>query len=76
MVVALAHRDAAASVGDVTELEAQHLAGPQPAVEHQQENRQIAQCGQTGKKRIDVPRRHRPGSRSGSRTRTVPRTGC
>jgi hypothetical protein len=30
VVVTLAHRNAAASVGNVTELEAQHLAGTQP----------------------------------------------
>ncbi len=61
VIVAFADRDSAASIGDVGQLQAQYLPRPQPAVEHQQEDRQIAQCGEAGEQRVDVLACHWPG---------------
>jgi len=60
VVITLADRDSPTPVGDVVQLQAQHLAGTQPPIEHQQEDRQIPQCGETGQQRTDVPCTHRP----------------
>lgn len=47
MVVALADRHPATAVGDVVQVQRQHLARPQPAVQHQQEHCQIPKPLQT-----------------------------
>jgi hypothetical protein len=60
MIVAFADGDAAAGVGDVVQLQAQHLAGPQPTIEHQQKDRQVAHRGNAGQQRLDILDRHRP----------------
>ena len=61
VVVAFADRHPPAAVGNVVQLQAQHLAWPQPAVEHQQEHRKVPQARQTGQQRVDVLAAHRSG---------------
>src|SRR5919112_1252693 len=46
MVLAMAHDDAPAAVGNILELEAERLAGPQTTVEHETDEREIASTAQ------------------------------
>ncbi len=59
MVVSFTNRDPPSAVGDMAELEPEHLSRPQGTVEHQQHHRQIPQTGHALQQRSHLRPAHR-----------------
>ena len=59
VVVAFSDRDTSMAVGDVLEMQAQHLAGAQTAVEHEQHHGQVPQPGEAVDQRRQLGVAHR-----------------
>ena len=66
---------AAAPVLDVLKVEVEHLSGPQPALEHEEEHRPVTERAQRAEQCRDLVVGERPGQALAVRTRRTRRTG-
>jgi hypothetical protein len=60
VVVAVAYDHPATTIGDVFQVQAEDLTGPQPALQHEQHDRPVAAASQLLQQGLDVGVAHRP----------------